>query len=126
MLRVLRTSTMKSEPGTPPTRFGAISPGVCVSSAATCVVGGSTAGVFSATGSSALRAGAAATAAPVASIPVRNLRRFLRAMTVSSLLEDSRFFKAAPPVDELLPDELFHLLPPPARQGKTVFVPLFA
>src|SRR5437762_13517014 len=126
MLSVLRTSTMKSEPATPPMRLVGISPGVCGSSAATCVVGGSTEGVFSATGSSAPRAGAAATAAPVASTPVRNLRRSLRAMTVSSLWVDARFLEPALPGDELLPDERCHLLRRRARQGKAVFVDLRA
>src|SRR5881394_1826506 len=122
MLSVLRTSTMKSDPGTPPTRFGAISPGVCVSSAATCVVGGSTEGVFSATGSSAPRAGAAATAAPVASIPVRNLRRSLRAMTVSSLWIDASFLEAALPRGQLLFYERRHFLRRRAGEREALLV----
>src|SRR6266481_140408 len=126
MLSVLRTSTMKSEPGTPPMRFVGISPGVWVSSAATCVVGGSTEGVFSATGSSAPRAGVAATAAPAASTPVRNLRRSSLAMVASSLWVDACFLEPALPGNQLLPDERGHLLRRRACQGESLLVDLAA
>ena len=69
-------------------RFGASSPGVCVSAAATCALGGSAEGarVFCATSSWEPRArgGVIAVAAPAATNPVRNLRRSLRAMISSS------------------------------------------
>src|SRR3954468_1977578 len=127
MLRVFKTSTMKSEPGMPPMRFAGISPGACVSSAATWVVGGRTEGGFSATGASALRAGAAAMAAPVASTPVRNLRRSLRAMVIaSSLGVDARFLEAALPGGQLLLDERRHFLRRRAREGEAVLVDLAA
>src|SRR5215472_9293711 len=64
--RVLMTSTMKSEPGTPPMRGSSF--GVAVSATATCMVGGSAEG---------RRGGAlaAALAAPVTAAAARNLRR---------------------------------------------------
>src|SRR3954466_14745004 len=90
MPSVLMTSTMKSDPGVPPMRLGAISPGVCVSAAATRALGGSADGarVFWASSSSAPRdrGGAMALAALAATNPVRNLRRSLRAMTAPSSL----------------------------------------
>src|SRR5438093_7409577 len=87
MSSVLITSTMKSEPGTPPTRGRSF--GVEVSAAATAAVGGSAEGrgvAASAVGASAARAtGVMAVAAPAATTPVRNLRRSgLRAMGFSS------------------------------------------
>src|SRR5262249_44778729 len=83
MLSVLMTSTMKSEPGTPPIRFGGSSLGTRVSAAATYSFGGRAEGAFGAFGSSALRAGAAAAAAPAATMLVRNWRRSV--MRISSL-----------------------------------------
>src|SRR5262249_49038321 len=76
--RVLMTSTMKSEPGTPPMRGSSF--GVAVSATATCMVGGSAegrrgaltdpsvAGAFAAGGASAV-------VAPATAAPARNLRR---------------------------------------------------
>src|SRR3954447_8824923 len=88
--RVLMTSTMKSDPGVPPMRLGAASPGVCVSAAAPRALGDSADGarVFWASSSSAPRdrGGAMALAALAATNPVRNLRRSLRAMTAPSSL----------------------------------------
>src|ERR1700752_2287108 len=104
MPSVLVTSTMKSDPGTPPIRFGASSPGVCVSAAATCALGGSADGArvvwassFCARSSPAprVRVGVSAVAAPAATNPVRNLRRSLRAMA-SSYSPASVYFKLAP------------------------------
>src|SRR5258708_22905521 len=76
--RVLMTSTMKSEPGTPPIRGSSF--GVSVSAIATCMVGGSAEGrrgalmdasvvaaAFAAGGASAV--GAPATAAPARALP---------------------------------------------------------
>src|SRR5207253_8010060 len=76
MLSDLMTSTMKSEPGTPPMRLATCSPGGCVSAAATCMVGGSADGARGA-GSGAVwdSAGVTVVAAPVARTRVRNLRR---------------------------------------------------
>src|SRR5262249_13702391 len=45
MSSVLMTSTMKSQPGTPPTREADNSFGVPISAAATCAVGGSAEGI---------------------------------------------------------------------------------
>jgi hypothetical protein len=71
------TSTMKSEPGTPPT-LEVLTAGVPVSAAATCIVGRSAEGMRGA-GSAAFATGElnadAAVAAPAATAPVRNLRR---------------------------------------------------
>src|SRR5918912_2500198 len=76
MLSVLMTSTMKSEPGTPPMRLAGSSLGTRVSAAATYSFGGSAEGAFGVLGaSSALRAGVAAAAAPAATMLVRNWRR---------------------------------------------------
>src|SRR6185437_7092682 len=95
MPSVLMTSTMKSDPAAPPMRFGATSPGVCVSAAATCALGGSADGarVFWASSCCAcsssaprVRVGVSAVAAPAATNPVRNLRRSLRAMASSCSL----------------------------------------
>src|SRR5438105_5604573 len=82
MLSVLMTSTMKSEPGAPPIRFGGISLGMRVSAAATYSFGGSAEG-FGGVASSAARAGVAAAAAPAATMVVRNWRRSV--MRISSL-----------------------------------------
>src|SRR6266851_9555114 len=76
----LMTSTMKSDPGTPPTRGNSF--GVAVSAAATCMVGGSADGRRATAASgveaavAALAAGdAAVAAAPATATPARNLRR---------------------------------------------------
>src|SRR5262249_34356602 len=76
------TSTMKSEPGTPPMRDVDNSFGVPVSAAATCAVGGSAEGaragaLVEAVG--AALAGGAALAAPATATPARNLRRLTAA-----------------------------------------------
>src|SRR5262245_24610090 len=76
------TSTMKSEPGTPPMREVDNSFGVPVSAAATCAVGGSAEGaraeaLVEAVG--AALAGGAALAAPATATPARNLRRLTAA-----------------------------------------------
>src|SRR3954471_654143 len=83
----LITSTMKSEPGTPPMRFAACSPGGCVSAAATCMVGGRAEGARgSGAGGVWDKAGLTAVAPAAASAPARKRRRsgvardFLRAM----------------------------------------------
>src|SRR5437868_14859746 len=110
MLSVLMTSTMKSEPAVPLMRFSAISPGFCVSSAATCVVGGSADGFGFSSASLCPMAGAATVAAPVASTPVRNLRRSLRAMVVSLFRLDAGVLEALLPGDELLFHERTELL----------------
>src|SRR5262252_4767008 len=73
MSSVLMTSTMKSEPGTPPILLVA-TVGVPVSAAAICIVGGSAEGARGA-GSAALAAGVTALVAPAATTPARNLRR---------------------------------------------------
>src|SRR5436190_21400735 len=124
MLSVLMTSTMKSEPGTPPMRLSAISPGVWVSSAATCVVGGSADGRC---GFSSLSlwpiAGAATVAAPVASTPVRNLRRSLRAMVNSSSFRlDAGVVEAAFPRLELYFHECTKLSRCRCREGESLLV----
>src|SRR5258707_13059455 len=77
--RVLMTSTMKSEPGTPPIRGSSF--GVAVSAIATCMVGGSADGrrgaVMDASVAAAAFAagGGSAGVAPPAAAPARNLRR---------------------------------------------------
>src|SRR5215475_2588438 len=78
--RVLMTSTMKSEPGTPPIRGSSF--GVAVSAIATCMVGGSAEGRRGGTlaGVPAVVAafaagGVTALAAPATATPARNLRR---------------------------------------------------
>src|SRR6267142_5491398 len=95
MPSVLMTSTMKSEPGTPLMRDCSPlpSPGLPVSAAAICALGGSADGArgasVCATSADWASAAAGATAA-AAAMPVRNLRRSgleiesLRAMTASS------------------------------------------
>src|SRR6266516_2327404 len=99
---VLMTSTMKSEPGTPPMRGSSF--GVAVSATATCMVGGSAEGrrggalVGALAVVAALAAGGVtAVAAPATATPARNLRRltsgrgcframeFLRRLSVSRL-----------------------------------------
>src|SRR3954464_8582930 len=77
MPSVLITSTMKSDPGTPPMREPApFSPGLAVSAAATCALGGRAEGRRSgAAGGVAGKGGVTAPAAVVAMTPVRNLRR---------------------------------------------------
>ena len=74
------TSTMKSEPGTPPIRDDSF--GVPVSAAATCIVGGSAEGrgAGAAPGEVAgvapfATGGVTAVAAPATATPARNLRR---------------------------------------------------
>ena len=77
------TSTMKSEPGTPPIRDAANSFGVCVSAAATCILGGSadgSRGAGVALGDVACVAalatgGVTAVAAPATVTPAKNFRR---------------------------------------------------
>src|SRR3981081_1156557 len=80
MSSVLITSTMKSEPGTPPIRGNSF--GVPVSAAATCIEGGSAdgRGAGSALGDVASVApfaarGVTAVAAPATATPAKNLRR---------------------------------------------------
>src|SRR5436190_15646265 len=75
MSSVLMTSTMKSEPATPPIRLLSAC-GVPTSAAMDCAVGGSAEGslLSAATVASAIR-GAAAPAAPAIATPVKNLRR---------------------------------------------------
>src|SRR5262249_37673316 len=76
MSRVLMTSTIKSEPGTPPIRGSSF--GVAVSAVATCMVGGSAEGRR---GGAPVEAaafavgGVAALAAPATATAARNLRR---------------------------------------------------
>src|SRR5262245_3663153 len=75
---VLMTSTMKSEPGTPPMRELDSSFGVPLSAAATCIVGGSAEGRRGAALVAAVVAACAgdtAVAAPATAAPARNLRR---------------------------------------------------
>src|SRR5882757_4488838 len=77
MSSVLMTSTMKSDPATPPIRFRSAC-GTLVSAAMVCVVGGSTEGrrAGAAPATVALAAcGAMVPAAPATATPVRNLRR---------------------------------------------------
>src|SRR5262245_17060812 len=64
MSRVLMTSTMKSEPGTPPMRAPAKSFGVPLSAAATCIVGGKAEGGRAAALVDAVVAAGAAGTAP--------------------------------------------------------------
>src|SRR5215831_13693089 len=77
--RVLMTSTMKSEPGTPPMRGSSF--GVAVSATATCMVGGSAEGrrggafVGALAVVAAPAGGVTAVAAPATATPARNLRR---------------------------------------------------
>src|SRR6266511_1038381 len=76
--RVLMTSTMKSEPGTPPMRELDSSFGVPLSAAAICIVGGSAEGRRGAALVDAVVAacaGGTAVAAPATATPARNLRR---------------------------------------------------
>src|SRR5262245_31438319 len=83
MSSVLMTSSMKSEPGTPPIRDAANSLGVWVSAAATCMFGGSAdgrRGAGAASGEVACVAafatgGVTAVAAPATVTPAKNLRR---------------------------------------------------
>src|SRR5262249_44435170 len=97
---VLMTSTMKSEPGTPPMRGSSF--GVAVSATATCMVGGSAEGrrggafVGALAVVAAIAAGATAVAAPVTAAAARNLRRltsgrgYFRAMELLRRLSVSR------------------------------------
>src|SRR5215831_17642874 len=103
MSRVLMTSTMKSEPGTPPMRDADNSFGVPVSAAATCIVGGNAEGrrggalmdAFAVVAAFAA-GGATAVAAPATATPARNLRRLtsgrgcFRAMELLRRLSVSR------------------------------------
>src|SRR5712691_53897 len=80
MSSVLMTSTMKSEPGTPPMRGNSL--GVWVSAAATCIEGGSADGTradaapVAVAGAAAFATGGVtAVAAPATATPARNLRR---------------------------------------------------
>src|SRR5437588_1437207 len=78
MSSVLMTSTMKSEPGTPPMRGRSF--GVPVSVTATCMVGGSAdgergAGAFRLDLAALAGDDAAVVAAPATATPARNLRR---------------------------------------------------
>src|SRR4030095_7533379 len=70
--RVLMTSTMKSEPGTPPMREVDNSFGVPLSAAAICIVGGSAEGRR---GTASVGAAGGGVAHPATATPVRNLRR---------------------------------------------------
>jgi len=72
------TSTMKSEPGTPPIRGSSF--GVAVSATATCMVGGNAegrrGGLMDASVVAAFATGgASAVVAPATAAPARNLRR---------------------------------------------------
>src|SRR6516165_5825786 len=77
--RVLMTSTMKSEPGTPPMRGSSF--GVAVSATATRMVGGSAEGrrggalAVPAVVAALAAGGVTALAAPATATPARNLRR---------------------------------------------------
>src|SRR5260221_10481667 len=77
--RVLMTSTMKSEPGTPPIRGSSF--GVAVSAIATCMVGGSADGRRGALMDASVAAaafaagGASGVFTPASAAPARNLRR---------------------------------------------------
>src|SRR5262249_18222573 len=78
MSRVLMTSTMKSEPGTPPIRGSSF--GVAVSATATCMVGGSAEGRRGALADASVAAelatgGPSAVVAPATAAPAKNLRR---------------------------------------------------
>src|SRR5712691_1094576 len=80
MSSVLMTSTMKSEPGTPPIRGNSF--GVAVSAAATCMVGGNAEGsragaalVEVACVAAFATGGVTAVATPATATPARNLRR---------------------------------------------------
>src|SRR2546430_3253509 len=105
MLSVLMTSTMKSEPATPLMRDCSPlpSPGLPVSAAAICALGGSADGTCGAAlcpapaGSWAnVVLGAIAVAAPAATTPVRNLRRsFFRAESLRAIVTSSRAGRAA-------------------------------
>src|SRR5258707_847936 len=78
MSSVLMTSTMKSEPGTPPMRDVDNSFGVPLPAAATCAGGGGGEGRVGAALAEAVVAacaGGTAAAAPATATPVRNLRR---------------------------------------------------
>src|SRR6478609_8372760 len=77
MSSVLITSTMKSEPATPPIRGNSF--GVAVSAAATCIWGGS------------------AVAAPATATPARNLRRFTSGRGSFRAMELSLDGHAPPP-----------------------------
>src|SRR3954466_9893343 len=75
MSNVLMTSTMKSEPATPPMRLLSVF-GVPTSAAMLCALGGSADGSLLSTATVALAAfGARAPAVPATATPVRNLRR---------------------------------------------------
>src|ERR1700738_5312065 len=80
MSSVLMTSTMKSEPGTPPIRGNSF--GVPVSAAATCIEGGSADARGAGASLDALASvapfatgGVTAVAAPATATPAKNLRR---------------------------------------------------
>src|SRR5215468_2943245 len=80
MSSVLMTSTMKSEPGTPPMRGNSF--GVWVSAAATCIEGGNADGTRAGAAAGAVAwvaavatGGVTAVAAPATAAPARNLRR---------------------------------------------------
>src|SRR5262245_56878230 len=75
MSRVLMTSTMKSEPGTPPMRAPAKSFGVPLSAAATCILGGNAEGGRGAALVVAVVAACAGGTALATATPARNLRR---------------------------------------------------
>src|SRR5262245_21050444 len=82
MSSVLMTSTMKSEPGTPPMREVDNSFGVPISAAATCAVGGSAEGIRGAAPVEALVAafaGGTAVAPLATATPAKNLRRLTAA-----------------------------------------------
>src|SRR5262245_11486321 len=98
---VLMTSTMKSEPATPPIRAPATSFGVPVSAAATCIDGGSADGsraggaVVAEVVAASATGGVTVVAAPATATPARNLRRltsgcgFLRVMELSPSIRDA-------------------------------------
>src|SRR5882724_1555954 len=77
MSSVLMTSTMKSEPATPPIRGSSF--GIPVSAAATCIEGGSADGSRAGAAPGVVAAfatgGVTAVAAPATATPAKNLRR---------------------------------------------------
>jgi hypothetical protein len=103
MSSVLITSTMKSEPATPPIRGSSF--GVAVSAAATCILGGSADGRRggSAFGKVAgvapfATGGVTAVAAPATATPARNLRRFTSGRGSFRAMELSLDGQARPPL----------------------------
>src|SRR5215472_18117166 len=97
MSSVLMTSTMKSEPGTPPMREVDNSFGVPISAAATCAVGGSAEGIRGAAPVEALvaaLAGGTAVAPLATATPAKNLRRLTAACECLRLINFLPFHAA--------------------------------